>query len=175
MNQGALTRKDRLRIEMAVRRVDWTLDGRVPMAKRRQIRHELRSNLIEAARQVGAERAIQQLGDLRALASSYLDLYRGRFDFQAGSVWAVITYAATEALGIVLLIAFHAGVAAGGSHGGSYSFEFWPGSGPFQGTAAANGNGFEVLLLSPAHFLLMLVAFLIGSSYRALFARRAKS
>ena len=37
-----------------------SLDGRVPMAKRRQIRRELRSNLIEAAQQVGAERAIQQ-------------------------------------------------------------------------------------------------------------------
>jgi len=45
--------KDRLRIELVVRRVDYVLDGRVPMAKRRQIRTELRSNLIEAAQDVG--------------------------------------------------------------------------------------------------------------------------
>ena len=172
MNQTALTKKDRLRLELAVRRVDWVLDGRVPMARRRQIRSELRSNLIEAANEVGAENAVQQLGDLKALARSYLELYRGRFDFRTGSYWAVITYAAIEALGFALLIAFHAGVVAGGAHGGSYSFEFWPGFGPFVGSAGANGAGFEVLFLSPAHALLMMVAFLVGSSYRTVFARR---
>lgn len=172
MNQGALTKKDRFRIEGAVRRVDWVLDGRVPMAKRRQIRSELRSNLIDASQQVGAANAIRQLGDLRALAASYLELYRGRFDFQAGSLWAIITYAAIEALGFALLIAFHAGVAAGGSHGGSYSFEFWPGFGPFRGSTGADGLSFEVLFFSPAHLLLMLIAFVVGSSYRSIFARR---
>lgn len=172
MNQTALTKKDRLRLELAVRRVDWVLDGRVPMARRRQIRSELRSNLIEAANEVGAENAVRQLGDPHALAASYLELYRGRFDFRTGSVWAIITYAAIEALGFALLIAFHAGVAVGGDHGGSYSFEFWPGFGPFQGSTAANGSGFEALLFSPAHLLLMLVAFALGSSYRTIFARR---
>jgi hypothetical protein len=172
MNEGALTKKDRLRLELAVRTVDWYLDGRVPMALRRQIRTELRSNLIEAAQQVGAESAVRQLGDLKALANSYLELYHGRFDFRAGSVWAVITYAAIEVLGFALFLAFNAGVSAGGSHGGSYSFEIWPGFGPFAGKASPSGNSFEVLLLSPAHLLLMLVAFVIGSSYRTVFARR---
>ncbi len=172
MNQGALTKKDRLRLELAVRTVDWELDGRVPMARRRQIRSELRSNLVEAANEVGAENAVRQLGDLKALAHSYLELYRGRFDFRAGAFWAFITYAAVELLGVALLIAFHAGVAAGGSHGGSYSFEFWPGFGPFAGKASASGNTFEVLLASPAHVLLVWVAFMIGSSYRTVFARR---
>jgi hypothetical protein len=171
MNQQALALKDRLRIELAVRRVDYALDGRVPMARRRQIRNELRSNLIEAAKHVGARNAIRQLGDLRALSQSYLELYRGRFDFKVGSYWAIVTYAAIEVLGIALLIAFHAGVAAGGSHAGSYSFEFWPGFGPFAGKASAGGNTFEVLLLSPAHLLLMLVAFMAGSTYHTVFAR----
>jgi hypothetical protein len=164
--------KDRLRIELVVRRLDYVLDGRVPMARRRQIRNELRSNLIEAAQQVGAEQAIRQLGDLKALAHSYLELYRGRFDFQAGSWAAVATYAAIQLLAIILLLAFHAGVAAGGAHAGSYSFEFWNGFGPFAGSVSANGSSFVMLMLSPAHVLLMLVAFVIGSSYRTVFARR---
>ena len=172
MNQQALTKKDRLRIELAVRTVDWELDGRVPMARRRQIRNELRSNLIEAAKEVGAENAVRQLGDLRALADSYLELYRGRFDFRAGAFWAFLAYVAIQALGFALFIAFHAGVAAGGSHGGSYSFEFWPGFGPFAGKVSASGNTFEVLLASPAHVLMVWVAFLIGSSYRTVFDRR---
>jgi hypothetical protein len=167
-----MNQKDRLRIELAVRRVDWVLDGRVPMAKRRQIRSELRSNLIEAAEEVGANDAVRQLGDLRALAVSYLELYRGRFDLRAGSYWAVITYAAIQALGIALSIAFHAGVAAGGSHGGSYSFELWPGFGPFAGSASAGGSSFMMLILSPAHVLLMLLAFVVGSSFRSVLARR---
>ena len=57
MNQVAPTKKDRLRIELAVRTIDWELDGRVPRARRRQIRNELRSNLVEAAERVGAENA----------------------------------------------------------------------------------------------------------------------
>jgi hypothetical protein len=167
-----LPKKDRLRIELVVRRLDYVLDGRVPMARRRQIRSELRSNLIEAAQQVGAEQAIEQLGDLKALAHSYLELYRGRFDFQAGSWAAVATYAAIQMLAIILLLAFHAGVAAGGAHAGSYSFEFWNGFGPFAGSVSANGSSFVMLMLSPAHVLLMLIAFVIGSSYRTIFARR---
>jgi hypothetical protein len=164
--------KHLLRIELVVRRVDYVLDGRVPMAKRRQIRTELRSNLLEAAQDVGTDNAIQQLGDIKALAHSYLELYRGRFDFQAGSWAAVATYAAIQVLAIVLMLAFHAGVAAGGEHSGTYSFEYWNGFGPFAGSVSANGSTFVVLIVSPAHVLLMLVAFAIGSSYRMVFARR---
>lgn len=175
MNQGALTKKDQARIDLAVRRVDWELSGRVPRARRRQLRNELRSNLSEAAHQVGAENAVRQLGNLKALADSYLDLYRGRFDVRAGAFWAFITYFAIQALGFALFFAFHAGVAAGGSHGGSYSFELWPGFGPFAGKVSANGNTFEVLIASPAHVLLVWAAFAIGSSYRTVFLRRRRA
>jgi len=167
-----LSMKDRLRIELVVRRVDYVLDGRVPMAKRRQIRTELRSNLIEAAQDVGIDKAIQQLGDIKALAHSYLELYRGRFDFQAGSWAAVATYAAIQVLAIVLMLAFHAGVAAVGAHAGSYSFEYWNGFGPFAGSVSANGSSFVMLIVSPAHVFLMLLAFAIGSTYRGVLARR---
>jgi hypothetical protein len=171
MKPQKLRPADRIRIELAVRRVDFELDGRVPMARRRQIRNELRSNLLEAAQQSGARAALEQLGDLHALAHSYLELYRGRFDFQAGSWAAIAVYAAVQVVGVALLIAFHSGVAAAGVHTGTYSFEFWNGFGPFSGSVAANGSGFEMLILSPAHLVLMLVAFVIGSSYRTVFAR----
>jgi hypothetical protein len=167
-----MNKKDRLRIELAVRTVDWELDGRVPRAKRRQVLNELRSNLIEAAERVGAENAVRQLGDLKALANSYLELYRGRFDVRAASFWAFIAYAGIQLLGLALFFAFRAGVAAGGAHGASYSFELWPGFGPFAGKVGAGGNTFEVLLGSPAHLLFVLMAFMIGGSYRKVFARR---
>jgi hypothetical protein len=172
MNQGSLSKKDRARIEIAVRSIDWHLDGRVPMARRRQLRNELRSNLNEASQQLGAEKAVRQLGDLKALADSYLELYRGRFDFRSGVFWAFITYVAIQVLGFAVFFAFHAGVAAGGSQGGTYSFELWPGFGPFAGKVSASGNTFEVLLASPAHVLMVWVAFMIGSSYRTVFSRR---
>ena len=103
MSEKELTRKDRVRIELAVRRVDYKLDGRVPWRRRRQIRAELRSNLIEAARDVGAEAAVQQLGDLNELATSYLELYRGRFDFRAGAYWGLAAYVLIQVIGIAVI------------------------------------------------------------------------
>jgi hypothetical protein len=172
MNEGALTKKDRMRIELAVRKIDWELDGRVPRARRRQILNELRSNLTEAAEHVGGEQAVQQLGELKALANSYLELYRSPFDIRAGAFWAFIAYMTIQLLGFALFLAFRAGVAAGGAHGASYSFEFWPGFGPFAGKVGAGGNTFEVLIGSPAHILIVLLAFAIGSTYRSVLARR---
>jgi hypothetical protein len=178
MNEGALTKKDRMRIELAVRKIDWELDGRIPRARRRQILNELRSNLTEAAQQVGGEQAVQQLGDLKSMANSYLELYRTRFDVRAGAFWAFIAYAAIQVLGFALFLAFRAGVMAGGARGATYSFEFWPaigplaGFGPFAGKVGADGNTFEVLIGSPAHILIVLLAFAIGSTYRGFLARR---
>jgi hypothetical protein len=167
MNQSGLSLMDKLRIELSVQRVDFVLDARVPRVKRRQIRNELRSNLTEAAQQVGVEAAIRQLGDLQALANSYLDLYRGRFDFRAGYRWAIIAYAAIQVLSLAIFFAFSTGVRAGGGHPASYLF--WSGFGPFGGNAAA--HSFELLLLSPAHMLIMAVAFAIGTSYKLILRR----
>jgi hypothetical protein len=172
MNQEALAKKDRMRIELAVRKIDWELDGRIPRARRRQVLNELRSNLMEAAASVGGEQAVQQLGDLKTLANSYRELYRTRFDVRAGAFWAFIAYVAIQLLGFALFLAFRAGVAAAGSHGATYSFEFWPGFGPFAGKVGADGNTFEVLIGSPAHILIVALAFAIGSTYRGVLARR---
>ena len=46
MNQPKLSFGDRLRIELAVLRIDWELDGRIPWRVRRRLKNELRSNLI---------------------------------------------------------------------------------------------------------------------------------
>src|SRR5690348_1335553 len=118
MSDQPLSKKERALLNLTVHRIDFKLDGRVPWRRRRQIRSELRSNLIEATREVGAFAAVQQLGDLDDLAKSYLELYQGRFDFQSGSWWAVITYAVVQAIGIAVIIAFHAGVTASGGHAG---------------------------------------------------------
>jgi len=69
------------------------------------------------------------------------------------------------------MIAFNAGIAAGGSHGGGYSFELWPGFGRSR-QGLGQREPFQVLLASPAHVLLVWVAFMIGSSYRKVFVRR---
>ena len=154
--------KDRARIELAVHRIDYVLEARVQRAKRREIRDELRSNLTEAAKQVDAEEAIRQLGDLGALAKSYLEVYRGRWDFRAGW-WAVfITYAVIEGLALIVSLAFSAGVIAGGGHPASYALWSW--FGPFAGSASS--RSFQVTLGSPAHLVLETVAFVIGSTYR---------
>jgi hypothetical protein len=162
--------KERALVNLTVRRLDLKLDGRVPWRRRRQIRSELRSNLIEATREVGAFAAVQQLGDLDELAKSYRELYQGRFDFQTGSLWAVITYAVIQAIGIAVIIAFHAGVTATGAHSGTYSFQFWNGFGPYAGSVTGS-TGFSMTILSPAHAILVLIAFAIGSSYGWIFRR----
>jgi hypothetical protein len=164
MNQPKLTFGDRLRIELAILRIDWELDGRVPWRVRRRLKSELRSNLIAAAESTGAKAAVSQLGDLRALAASYLEIYRGRLDARRGTWAAVLTYAAIQVLAIAVFLAFQSGIVAGGGHGGSY--ELLPGFGPFQGSV---NHGFELEILSPAHLVLMAAAFLIGSrAWRAL-------
>lgn len=164
---SGLSFTDRARIEWAVLRVDFDLDARVPRARRRQIRNELRSNLVAAAANVGASVAVRQLGDLHKLAMSYVDVYRGRWDFRAGSWAAVVTYAAVQVIAFAIFVGFSSGVLAGGGHSASYTF--WDGFGPFGGSASA--HSFQLLILSPAHVLLMAVAFFVASAHRLILRR----
>jgi hypothetical protein len=96
-----LSMKDRARIEATVQQIDQALGGRVPRKKRRGIRDELRSNLTEAATNVGAEEAIRQLGDLPALISSYVEVFSGRWDFRTALWTIVVTYAVLVFLSLV--------------------------------------------------------------------------
>jgi hypothetical protein len=162
-----LTARDRARIVVAVHRVDMSLQWRIPRARRQQIRDELRANLTEAAQRVGGEEAVRQLGDLRALARSYAEIYRGRWDFRAGWWALLVTYVVVQVLSVVISLAFSAGVVAGGGHSASYAV--WSGFGPFAGGKSA--DSFTVVLGSPAHLVLMAVAFLIGSAHRQILRR----
>ena len=164
---SGLSFMDRARIEWAVQRVDFELDARVPRSRRRQIRTELRANLLEAAHAVGAKAAVGQLGDLHKLAMSYLDVYRGRWDFRAGSWAAVVTYLAIQVVASAIFAGFSTGVLASGGHEATYAF--WNGFGPFGGSAS--GHSFQLLILSPAHVLLMAAAFVLGSARRLIFRR----
>ena len=96
-----LSMKDRARIEATVHQIEQALGGRVPRKKRREIRNELRSNLTEAATNVGAAEAIRQLGDLRTLVDSYAEVYRGRWDPWTAFWAVVITYAVLVFLTLV--------------------------------------------------------------------------
>jgi hypothetical protein len=109
---------DRLRIEAALLRIDWVLDGRVPWRVRRQLKGELRTNLLEAAGSVGTQAGIRQLGSLQELGASYLDVHRGRVDVRRGGWAAVITYPSIQVLAVAVFLAFNAGLFAGGGHGG---------------------------------------------------------
>jgi hypothetical protein len=162
-----LSVKDRVRIELTVRRIDSWLEARVPRARRRQIRDELRSNLIEASNEVGPEEAVRQLGDLHELANSYLDLYRGTWDFRAGSYAALLTYTTVQMLSLVISFAFSAGVWASGGHAASY--ELWSWFGPFSGSTSP--HSFAVTLGSPALVVLTAIALVIGSTYRTMLRR----
>jgi hypothetical protein len=161
MNQTRLGVGNRLRIELALLRIDWVLDGRVPWRVRRQVKGELRTNLLAAADSVGTEAAIRQLGSLGELGASYLDVHRGRVDVRRGVSAAVITYAAVQVLAVAVFLAFQAGIFAGGGRGGGY--ELLPGFGPFAGTVNQGHMVFTFEFLSAAHLMLMLIAFLIGS------------
>lgn len=158
---------DRARIELAVHRVDTRLQWRIPRGRRHQIRDELRANLTEAAQRVGAEEAVRQLGDLPTLAKSYADVYRGRWDLRAGWWAMLLTYAVIQVLSIVISLAFSAGVVGGGGHPASYAV--WSGIGPFAGSASS--HAFTVSLGSPAHLVLMALAFVLGSAHRQILRR----
>jgi hypothetical protein len=152
---------DRLRLEAALMRVDWELDGRIPRRSRRQIKSELRANLIEAAQSVGMKAAIGQLGDLHQLGKSYLEVHRGRIDVRAGAWAALVTYVAIQVVASAVFIAFQSGVLSAGGHGAAY--QFLNGFGPFDGSVGDGGKAFSMAIVTPAHLVLMLAAFVIGS------------
>jgi hypothetical protein len=152
---------DRLRMEAALMRVDWELDGRIPWRVRRQIKGELRANLNAAAAVVGMTAAVKQLGDLHQLGASYLEVHRGRVDVRAGFWAAFATYVAIQVVAFAVFFAFQGGVLSSGGHSAAY--DFFNGFGPFGGSVDNGGRAFSVAILTPAHMVLMAAAFVIGS------------
>jgi len=95
--RGSLT--DRLRINLAVLRYDAWLDlrGGVGSRTRRQLRRELRANLVDASAQVGSRDAVRRLGPIRELAAEAGDATRptarptwGRGGVVAARVFALV-------------------------------------------------------------------------------------
>ena len=117
---------DRLRIERAV----WTLDvlaQGLPARTRRAIRNEMRVNLWAAAEEVGAAQAVRRIGNLRRLATDYLEAEYGqngpRPRWLNAMFWALAVQ--TVLLGLTFLghAAFINGVEAANPHpSGTYTW-----------------------------------------------------
>ena len=68
---------DQARVAWAVTSYDWWLDLRgARRRRRRELRHELRTNLRDAAERVGAREAVQALGSTRRMAAEALPAAR---------------------------------------------------------------------------------------------------
>jgi hypothetical protein len=117
---------DRLRITRAV----WTLNVLVqdlPAKTRKAIRNELRVNLWAAANEVGAAQAVRRIGNLRRLATDYLEAEYGqspRPRWVSAMFWMMAVHAMLLGLGFVGLDAFITGVEAANTHpSGTYTWD----------------------------------------------------
>ncbi len=106
---------DRLRIE----RVVWSLDQRLydlPRKTRIERRRELRSNLLEAARDTGTSTALRDVGDSSALAAEYLDAELGhgpRHSWMAAGVFLLTSTLLLNSFFFDAAHAFGDGILAG--------------------------------------------------------------
>lgn len=97
---------ERLRIELAVWSYRWWLDVRgASRRRRRELALELRSNLLEAAGDVGAHRALSGLGSARQMAADAVPERQGR------PLWSNGVQAGVAALAAVLLVELLAALA----------------------------------------------------------------
>lgn len=157
-----------LRIEAAVKNVDWRLEGWVSRRKRREIRRELRANLSAAAEEVGPEEAVHRLGSLRELASAYLEAERRAVNPRLGLFAALATITVLFFVWAGLTQAFREGYEAG--VGGSSSADLGPLS--FVGKGAIGAASFTLEVPWYLFAVPVLVAFLVGSRAWALLRRR---
>jgi hypothetical protein len=159
---------DRLRLARAV----WTVDARLvdlPSRRRKEVRHELQANLRAAAAEHGSREAVRQLGDLRRLASGYLDAEYGegrpRPRYLNGLLWAVAVELAYVAATMLWLKAFQAGAETVVPHpDGTFAAgdgQWLPHVGVIFVNGRANGWDFSVPLLT--FFLYPFVAFALGA------------
>ena len=124
--------RDRLRIERAV----WGLDQRLydlPRRTRIERRRELRSNLLDAARDTGATGALRDMGDSGTLAAEYLDAELGRgprHSWMAAGAFLLTTTLLLTSVFFDAADAFGDGILAGNPDAaGTFT---WPGIGYLQ-------------------------------------------
>lgn len=93
---------DRARIESAVKSYDWWLDLRgAPGRRRRELRRELRANLLEAAATTDAKSAVAALGSTRAMAAEAIEPDPKRPRWTAAANAAIFAFA-----GVILIEVF---------------------------------------------------------------------
>jgi hypothetical protein len=170
---------DRLRIE----RVVWSLDQRLydlPRHTRIARRRELRTNLLEAAHDVGTSTALEDVGDSSTLAAEYLDAELGpgpRHSWMAAAVFLLTTVLVLTSVLFDAADAFGDGILAGNpSAEGTFT---WPGIGYLQtdvtytvsgGEHSFTGGAFTVL----TWVLLVIGTIAVGRLWRALPAWRRR-
>lgn len=121
---------DRARVERAVQSYDLWLDLRGAAGRRRrELRRELRSNLTEAAAEVGAREAVDRLGSTRAMAVEAHPRLEHRPRWSVGLLAGLLTLAVVVLGEVFSALAWTDGVlAAAPERAVSGSLAFFPGS-----------------------------------------------
>ena len=121
---------DRARVEWAIRSYDWWLDLRGANGRRRrELRRELRANLMDAAQHVGARDAVRALGGTQQMAVEAIPADRARPRWSVGISAGLVAAAATLLVQFLTALAWLDGVLAAGPDGRvSGSITLHPGS-----------------------------------------------
>lgn len=144
--------RDTIRTEYAIARYDAWLELRgTPRRRRRELRTELRSNLQDAATEVGTDTALLGIGSPRRLANDMApvpDPTRGRWTL--GGTWALLTLAALVIALLLTSFAFLDGVDASGVRDREVSGGVFPWFGTtFSASVAGDGSGIAAGVLTP--------------------------
>lgn len=160
---------ERARIEAAVQSYDLWLDLRGARGRRRRdLRRELRANLVEASARVGAREAVDRLGSTRAMATEAIPIRAGRPRWNVGGVTGVVVFALVVLAELLSALAWTDGVmAAAPAVPAAGSLTLFPGT---DLTYSPEGSGFAVTYalgwLAPAVGALVFV--LVARPWRAL-------
>jgi hypothetical protein len=138
---------DRLRLDLAVLRYDAWLDlrGGVGRRRRRELREELRANLVDAAAQVGSREAVRRLGPLRTLAAEAVGGTRpvGRPAWTRGLLFAAYAFGAVLVLELLAVVWWIGGADASGAPTVRGSLALFPGS-VVEYSQSADGFALEI-------------------------------
>ena len=165
--------RDRLRIE----RVVWSLDQRLyelPRRTRVERRRELRSNLLDAARDADTSTALRDVGDSGALAAAYLDAELGpgpRPSWMAAGAFLLTSALVLTSLFFDAAEAFGDGILAGNPD--ATGIFTWPGINHLQGavtyTVSDGAHTFVGGAFTPLTYALLAIGTIaIGRLWRAL-------